>query len=122
MSKKKPVYKIWWFWVIVALAILFCVGLVRTQQKEEKPQDKPEPQKEATSLQKCVAMEAADLYNTGATAKVDEAFEKAKTTCKDWQQDWGSEQFEEVVEMDWKERQTEQIDDKQLTEYLDKAK
>ena len=124
MSKKKPVYQIWWFWVIVILAILFCAGLFSTHsaQKEGILQDNPEPQKEVTSLQKCVAMEAADLYNTGATDKVDEAFEKAKTTCNGWQQDWGTEQFDEVVEMDWKERQAEQIDGKQLTEYLDKAK
>ena len=125
MSKKKPFYKFWWFWVIVVLVFLFCVGAVSKSQKApEKGQEEPEQtvNKEPTNLQKCTVMEAADLYNTGATNETSVAFEKAKNSCKEWKTSWGEEQFDEVVEMDWKERQNEQINGKQLTEYLEEVK
>lgn len=71
------------------------------------------------ALRKCTVMEASDIYTTGVGQKTDNVFDDAKVTCESFKETLGEEDFISTVEEDWKNRQSEQIEGKPLSYYLD---
>ena len=114
-----PVYKKWWFWLIVGVVVIGGMGSLG--RNGETPGTTPAKEESKTDslefLRKCTVMEAADIYETGIGGNKNTAFDDALETCRKWEREWND--FEEVVEADWKNRKDEKIEGKPLEHYLE---
>ena len=106
------------FFIVAAIGRTGDANKPASTNENQTNQQTTENIKESSQLQKCTIMEAADIINTNGMAK-DDAFTKAKQTCKEWLESWGEEEFNQLAELDWKSRKNETIEGKSLESYLE---